>query len=97
MVLLSVTTGNRLEHLFFELQFFLELVKFVETTVRMLHASSPNKPIYIVGDSFGGCLAIAVAARNCNIDLVLILANPGQTSEQSFSLIVIPMWRSTMS
>lgn len=81
MVLLSVTTGNRLEHLFFELQIFLELVKFVETTVRMLHASSPNKPIYVVGDSFGGCLALAVAARNCNIDLVLILANPGQTSD----------------
>lgn len=53
------------------------LVKFVEETVRLEHASSPNKPIYLVGDSFGGCLSLAVAARNPTIDLVLILVNPG--------------------
>lgn len=53
------------------------LVKFVEETVRLEHASSPHKPIYLVGDSFGGCLALAVAARNPTIDLVLILSNPG--------------------
>ena len=53
-------------------------MKFAEKTVRLEHASSPNKPIYLVGDSFGGCLALAVAARNPEIDLVLILANPGQ-------------------
>lgn len=41
------------------------------------HAMSPDKPIYLVGDSFGGCLALAVAARNPNIDLVLVLVNPG--------------------
>ncbi|KAF3639808.1 phytyl ester synthase 1, chloroplastic [Capsicum chacoense] len=66
---------------------FVELVKFVERTVRMKHASSPNKPIYLVGDSFGGCLALAVAAHNPKIDLVLILANPatsfGSTQLQS--------------
>ena len=45
--------------------------------MRNQHASSPNKPIYLVGDSFGGCLALAVAARNPAIDLVLVLANPG--------------------
>ncbi|XP_009776531.1 phytyl ester synthase 1, chloroplastic-like isoform X2 [Nicotiana tabacum] len=55
---------------------FEELVEYVEETVKMRHASSPNKPIYLVGDSFGGCLALAVAARNPKIDLVLILANP---------------------
>lgn len=54
-----------------------DLVKFVEKSVRFEHAASPNKPIYLVGDSFGGCLALAVAARNPTIDLVLILANPG--------------------
>ncbi|CAK7340880.1 unnamed protein product [Dovyalis caffra] len=53
------------------------LVKFVEETVRLEHASSPNKPIYLVGDSFGGCLVLAIAARNPEIDLVVILANPG--------------------
>ncbi|KAK1292534.1 Acyltransferase-like protein [Acorus calamus] len=38
------------------------LVKLVEHTLRVEHAMNPNKPIYIVGDSFGGCLALAVAA-----------------------------------
>ncbi|KAK3200513.1 hypothetical protein Dsin_023928 [Dipteronia sinensis] len=53
------------------------LVKFVEQTIRLEHTSSPNKPISLVGDSFGGCLALAVAARNPSIDLILILVNPG--------------------
>ncbi|XP_031395785.1 acyltransferase-like protein At1g54570, chloroplastic isoform X2 [Punica granatum] len=53
------------------------LVKLVEETVRLEHAISPKKPIYLVGDSFGGCLALAIAARNPSIDLVVILANPG--------------------
>lgn len=53
------------------------LVKFVENTVRLQHSFSPHKPIYIVGDSFGGCIALAVAASNPTIDLVLILVNPG--------------------
>ncbi|KAM7253233.1 hypothetical protein ACFE04_025851 [Oxalis oulophora] len=56
---------------------FPELVKLVEETLRLEHDLSPNKPIYLVGDSFGGCLALAVAARNPNIDLVVILSNPG--------------------
>lgn len=49
--------------------------------MRAEHSSSPNKPIYLVGDSFGGCLALAVAARNPKIDLVVILANPGLLPE----------------
>lgn len=57
------------------------LVEIVEHVVREEHASSPNKPIYLVGDSLGGCLALAVAARNPTVDLVLILANPGQSVE----------------
>ena len=54
------------------------LVKIVEETVRLEYASSPNKPIYLVGESFGACLALSVAARNPQIDLVLVLVNPGQ-------------------
>ncbi|WRX25512.1 Diacylglycerol acyltransferase - like 8 [Theobroma cacao] len=54
------------------------LVKVVEETLRLEHASRPNSPIYLVGDSFGGCLALAVAARNPTIDLVVILVNPGE-------------------
>ncbi|CAH9111974.1 unnamed protein product [Cuscuta epithymum] len=49
----------------------------------MKHASSPNMPIYLVGDSFGGCLALAIAARNPKIDLVVILANPATSFGRS--------------
>ncbi|MFS7926891.1 putative alpha/Beta hydrolase [Helianthus anomalus] len=42
------------------------------------HTLSPNKPIYLLGESFGGALALCVAARNPTVDLILILANPGQ-------------------
>lgn len=59
------------------------LVKFVDETVKSEHASSPNRPIYLVGDSFGGCLALAVASRNPTIDLVLVLANPATSLERS--------------
>ncbi|CAL5370320.1 unnamed protein product [Camellia sinensis] len=55
---------------------FAELVKQVERTVRSDNYRSPNRPIYLVGESLGGCLALAVAARNPDIDLILILANP---------------------
>ncbi|XP_073145072.1 phytyl ester synthase 1, chloroplastic-like isoform X2 [Henckelia pumila] len=54
---------------------FVELVEWVEETVRAEHSLSPKKPIYLVGDSFGGCLALAVAARNPKIDLLVVLAN----------------------
>ncbi|KAI3707659.1 hypothetical protein L6452_26286 [Arctium lappa] len=60
-----------------------DLVQFVEETVRLEHAYSPKKPIYLVGDSFGGCLALAVAARNPTIDLVIILVNPATSFERS--------------
>ncbi|XP_057764037.1 phytyl ester synthase 1, chloroplastic-like isoform X2 [Salvia miltiorrhiza] len=67
---------------------FEELVVWVEGSLRAEHSSCPNKPIYLVGDSFGGCLALAVAARNPDIDLVVILANPatsfGRSQLQSF-------------
>ncbi|KAI9098966.1 hypothetical protein K1719_024733 [Acacia pycnantha] len=59
------------------------LVKIVEEAVKLEHASFPNKPIYLVGDSFGGCLALAVASRNPTVDLVLILANPATSFGRS--------------
>ncbi|XP_021911751.1 acyltransferase-like protein At3g26840, chloroplastic, partial [Carica papaya] len=55
---------------------FTDLVKLVERAVRSENFRSPGRPIYIVGESLGGCIALAVAARNHDIDLVLILANP---------------------
>ncbi|KAJ6413853.1 hypothetical protein OIU84_006625 [Salix udensis] len=59
------------------------LVKIVEETVRLEHASSTYKPIYLVGESFGACLALSVAARNPQIDLVLVLVNPATSFSRS--------------
>ncbi|XP_076948945.1 phytyl ester synthase 1, chloroplastic-like [Bidens hawaiensis] len=59
------------------------LIQIVEEMVMIEHTLSPNKPIYLLGESFGGALALAVAARNPTIDLVLILANPATSYERS--------------
>lgn len=67
-------------------------MKLVEETVRSEHASNPNKPIYLVGDSFGGCLALAVAARNPSVDLILILVNPGQFSNFQSDCFLVYYW-----
>ncbi|GJS25032.1 acyltransferase-like protein, chloroplastic isoform X1, partial [Tanacetum coccineum] len=52
------------------------LIQIVEETLMIEHGLSPKKPIYLLGDSFGGALALSVAARNPTLDLILILANP---------------------
>ncbi|KAJ1283781.1 hypothetical protein BS78_03G152900 [Paspalum vaginatum] len=62
---------------------FEDLVTMVEDVVRKEHATSPNKPLYLLGNSFGGCLALAVAARNPHIDLILVLVNPATSYEKS--------------
>ncbi|ERN16884.1 hypothetical protein AMTRI_Chr02g264470 [Amborella trichopoda] len=67
------------------------LVKFVEDTVRLEHALSPDRPIYLLGDSLGGCLALAVAARNPAIDLVLILSNPATSFGKSQLQPLLPL------
>ncbi|XP_010241345.1 PREDICTED: acyltransferase-like protein At1g54570, chloroplastic [Nelumbo nucifera] len=67
------------------------LVKFVEDAVKLEHALAPNKPIYLVGDSFGGCLALSVAARNPSIDLVLVLANPATSFGKSQLQPLLPV------
>jgi alpha-beta hydrolase superfamily lysophospholipase len=50
----------------------------VERAVKSESSRAPDRPIYLVGESVGACVALAVAARNPGIDLVLILVNPGQ-------------------
>ncbi|KAK4488255.1 hypothetical protein RD792_004002 [Penstemon davidsonii] len=70
---------------------FQGLVEWVEETVKAEHYSSPNKPIYLVGDSFGGCLALSVAARNPKIDLVVILANPATSFGKSQLQPLLPL------
>ncbi|CAI9102431.1 OLC1v1000697C2 [Oldenlandia corymbosa var. corymbosa] len=59
------------------------LVSFVENAVRLENKSSGRKPIYIVGDSFGGCIALSAAARIPTIDLVVILINPATSYNRS--------------
>ncbi|KAJ4841752.1 LOW QUALITY PROTEIN: hypothetical protein Tsubulata_003040 [Turnera subulata] len=62
---------------------FAGLLKMVERTVRSESCRSPNRPIYLVGESLGACLALAVAAANPDVDLQLILANPATSFEKS--------------
>ncbi|XP_078175515.1 phytyl ester synthase 1, chloroplastic-like isoform X2 [Carex rostrata] len=52
------------------------LVQYIENTVKSEKARLQGRPIYIVGESIGASLALAVAARNINTDLVLLLINP---------------------
>ncbi|KAI3500945.1 hypothetical protein L1887_36774 [Cichorium endivia] len=66
---------------------FTDLVKLVEKTVTIQNHQFPDRPIYLVGESVGACLALAVAARIPHIDLVLLLANPGVPSRMLMSSI----------
>ncbi|XP_021297860.1 acyltransferase-like protein At3g26840, chloroplastic isoform X2 [Herrania umbratica] len=70
---------------------FADLVKLVERTVRSECERSPDRPIYLVGESLGGCIALDVAARNPDIDLVLMLANPATSFNRSQLQSLIPL------
>ncbi|KAG0544404.1 hypothetical protein BDA96_02G272500 [Sorghum bicolor] len=59
------------------------LVEYVERTVKSESSRAPDRPVYLVGESVGSCIALAVAARNPDIDLVLILVNPGTSFHRS--------------
>ncbi|XP_076907500.1 phytyl ester synthase 2, chloroplastic-like [Bidens hawaiensis] len=73
---------------------FPELVKLVERTVKYENQQSPERPIYLVGQSFGACLALAVAARNPHIDLALVLANPATSFNGSQLRPLLPLLES---
>ncbi|CAJ1789841.1 unnamed protein product [Sphenostylis stenocarpa] len=68
-----------------------DLVKIVERTVKSEYQRSPSRPIYLVGESLGACLALAVAAHNPDIDLVLILANPATSFSRSYLQLLTPL------
>ncbi|XP_027916532.1 acyltransferase-like protein At3g26840, chloroplastic isoform X2 [Vigna unguiculata] len=70
---------------------FPDLVKIVEVTVRSEYQRSRNRPIYLVGESLGACLALAVAALNPDIDFVLILANPATSFSRSHLQLLTPL------
>ncbi|KAL0889660.1 hypothetical protein Bca101_013643 [Brassica carinata] len=67
------------------LLFIPDLVKLIEQTVKSENHLFPNRPIYLVGESIGACLALDVAARNPNIDIALILANPATRANNFIS------------
>ncbi|XVF59970.1 hypothetical protein PTKIN_Ptkin08bG0005100 [Pterospermum kingtungense] len=70
---------------------YTDLVKLVERTVRAENYRSPNRPIYLVGESLGACLALSVAARNPDMDLVLVLSNPATSFSKSQLQPLIPL------
>ncbi|XP_031382598.1 acyltransferase-like protein At3g26840, chloroplastic isoform X2 [Punica granatum] len=70
---------------------FTDLVKLIEKTVKSESHNSPNRPIYLVGESLGACLALAVAARNPDLDLVLILSNPATSFNASQAQSLVPL------
>uniref|UniRef100_J3KZU9 Serine aminopeptidase S33 domain-containing protein n=2 Tax=Oryza brachyantha TaxID=4533 RepID=J3KZU9_ORYBR len=67
------------------------LLQIVENSIKYEHVMSPNRPIYLVGDSFGGCLALSVAARNPQLDLVLILINPATSFAKTPLQPILPV------
>ncbi|KAL4363433.1 hypothetical protein GQ457_04G033830 [Hibiscus cannabinus] len=73
------------------LLFLPELVKLVERTIRSENYRSPNRPIYIVAESLGACLAFSVAAQNRDIDLVLVSSNPATSFSKSQLQPLIPL------
>ncbi|CAD6343771.1 unnamed protein product [Miscanthus lutarioriparius] len=73
------------------------LIQTVEKSIKHEHGLSPDRPIYLVGDSFGGSLAVAVAARNPQIDLVLILVNPATSFAKTPLQPVLPLLESMPS
>ncbi|KAK3160837.1 hypothetical protein QOZ80_1BG0065530 [Eleusine coracana subsp. coracana] len=67
------------------------LLQTVEKCIKHEHNVSPNRPIYLLGDSFGGCLALSVAARNPQIDLVLLLVNPATPFAKTSLQPILPL------
>uniref|UniRef100_A0ACD5UWA0 Uncharacterized protein n=1 Tax=Avena sativa TaxID=4498 RepID=A0ACD5UWA0_AVESA len=67
------------------------LLQIVDESVKYEHALSPKRPIFVIGDSLGGCLAISVAAHNPKIDLVLILINPGTSFAKTPVQAILPL------
>ncbi|KAI5054984.1 hypothetical protein GOP47_0030129 [Adiantum capillus-veneris] len=67
------------------------LSKLVENVLREESYKTPSKPIYLVGDSLGGALALAIAARNPKMDLVLVLANPSTSFSNSQLQPILPL------
>ncbi|KAG8045433.1 hypothetical protein GUJ93_ZPchr0008g13587 [Zizania palustris] len=67
------------------------LLQIVEESVQHEHGLSPERPIYIAGDSFGACLALSAAARNPQAHLVLVLVNPATSFAKTPLQTMLPL------
>ncbi|KAF7011390.1 hypothetical protein CFC21_025704 [Triticum aestivum] len=67
------------------------LLQIVEECIKYEKALSPNRPIFVIGDSLGGCLALPVAARSPNSDLVLVLVNPAMSCAKTTVQAKLPL------
>ncbi|GAQ80187.1 Esterase/lipase/thioesterase family protein [Klebsormidium nitens] len=70
------------------------LVRFVDETVKQEAARNPDRAIYLMGESFGGVLALAVAARNPDVYLHLVLVNPATAFARSSLQPLLPLLKS---
>ncbi|KAK3133798.1 hypothetical protein QOZ80_6AG0541190 [Eleusine coracana subsp. coracana] len=70
------------------------LVEYVEKAVKSETSRAQDRPVYLVGESVGACIALAVAARNPDIDLGQLLnfltgnfmKMPSTSTSRAFSL-----------
>ncbi|KAH9307321.1 hypothetical protein KI387_035232, partial [Taxus chinensis] len=59
------------------------LLTFANETLMLECGGATSRPIYLVGECLGGCLALALAAHNPDIDLTLVLVNPATCFSRS--------------
>lgn len=71
---------------------FRSLLEAVESAVIEEAKWRPRGPLYMVGEGFGGAVALAVAARNPDLDLVLILVNPATSFPESPLQSLLPLF-----
>jgi pimeloyl-ACP methyl ester carboxylesterase len=60
------------------------LLEQVEAVIQEEQSFQPNRTIYLMGQGYGALLALLLAAHNPDLDLVLVLVDPG--GENSFPL-----------
>ncbi|MDJ0703364.1 MAG: alpha/beta fold hydrolase [Leptolyngbyaceae cyanobacterium MO_188.B28] len=69
------------------------LVEQTATLIRTEQKLTPNRPIYLCGESFGGCLALNLAIQNPKLTNRMILVNPAS----SFSQQAIMHWGASIT
>jgi pimeloyl-ACP methyl ester carboxylesterase len=53
------------------------LLEQVEAVIQEEQSFQPNRTIYLMGQAYGALLALLLAAHNPDLDLVLVLVDPG--------------------